>query len=132
MKKLLLIAMIGNFLLQSCATILSGSGDRVEVKSGNPAGAKVYLDGNFVGNAPNKVKVSKNSLRDGAIISINAPGHQDRQIKVTRKVMVGYVLLDVCLGLVPLGVDFLTGAIYKANPKEINYDLNSGNLSANL
>jgi predicted small secreted protein len=44
-----------SLLFQGCATILGGSKDASRVHNGTPPGAKVYYNGNYVGDAPTKM-----------------------------------------------------------------------------
>lgn len=42
-----------------------------------------------------------------------APGQPQRQVQV------GYLIADICFGIIPVAVDFGTGAIYRKNtPKK--------------
>ncbi|NIO49571.1 MAG: PEGA domain-containing protein [Candidatus Aminicenantes bacterium] len=43
------------FLFQNCATIISGTSQKIPVTS-NPSGAKIIVDGIEVGNAPLNLK----------------------------------------------------------------------------
>lgn len=119
MKKLLLLFLISQ-LLTSCATILSGKFDTVKVKAGKPVHAKVYLNGNYVGEAPIKVRLAKD---ENNIIEIRADGYEPMAVQMRRRFAWGFAVADVCFGVVPLVVDLLTGDIYKLKPNKIRYDL---------
>lgn len=118
-----------SILLSSCASILGGSRDVSRVHNGTPANAKVYYNGNYVGNAPLNVKVPKNARQGNSKIEIRADGYETATINLTRKVSVGFTILDICTGGIWLAIDFATGNIYKPRPNKIIYDLTplSGN-----
>lgn len=125
MKKTIIIAgLLGSILLQSCALIFSGTKDKIHVKDGNPNNAKVFYNGSLVGTAPQKVKVSKKSLKDkSTVIRIEADGYKSQEAHFSRKIKVGAFIGDCLTGVIWLIPDFLTGAIYKATPQTVNYDL---------
>lgn len=123
MKKLLFAGTIISLLLSSCATIFSGTKCKVTVKDGNPVNAKVYLNGAFQGDAPCKVKVSKNSLKAGAIIEIKADGYVPEKIVLVKKLKVAALFGDILTGVFWIAIDFADGAIYRAFPNKINYSL---------
>ena len=124
MKKLLFVgAIFSLLLLSSCATIFSGTKCKVIVKDGNPINAKVYLNGSFQGDAPCKIKVSKNSLKTGALIEIKADGYETQKITLVRKLKVGALLGDILTGVFWIAIDFADGAIYKAFPNKVKYNL---------
>lgn len=110
--------------LQSCALIFTGVRDKVTIQDGTPEGAKVYYNGSYLGNAPQKVKIPKNSLKkEAASVRIEADGYINQEIVFTRKLRVGALILDCLTGFIWLIPDFATGAIYKASPKKIKYNL---------
>ena len=120
--KNILIIIITAIVFQGCATIFTGTKSHVKV-DGMPENAKVYLNGNFIGNAPTKVKVSKKALKDNSIITVKSKGYETATIKVVRKTKTGALIFDVIFMFVGLPIDFATGAIYKPFPKEVNYNL---------
>lgn len=111
-------------LTTGCATVFSGTKCKVKVKSGDPVEAKVFLNGNYMGTAPCKVKVPKNGLKSGQLtLEIRAEGYKSQFVTLTRKTKVAAVIGDVVTGVVWLIVDFADGAIYKAYPSKIRYSL---------
>ncbi|MEI6048347.1 MAG: hypothetical protein WCS03_05570 [Bacteroidota bacterium] len=117
----LLIAVI--VILPGCATILGGSKSITRVKQGTPPNAKVFYNGAFIGDAPTNVRVPKSAKQGNSYIEVKADGFETSKISMTRKVSVGYTILDICFGLLPLGIDFATGNIYKPRPNRIDYFL---------
>ena len=112
-----------SLLLQGCATILGGSKDVSRVHNGTPPGAKVYYNGNYVGDTPTNVKVPKSAKQGNSKIEIKADGYETSTVNMTRKVSVGFTILDICTGVIWLGIDFATGNIYKPRPNKIIYNL---------
>jgi transcription antitermination factor NusG len=123
-KEIIIVGLLGSMLLQSCALIFSGTHDKIHIKDGNPNNAKVLYNGSLVGNAPQKVKVSKKGLKNNStVIKIEADGYKSQEVHFTRRIKVGALIGDCLTGFIWLIPDFLTGAIYKASPQTINYDL---------
>jgi hypothetical protein len=112
------------FIFSSCATVFSGFGSKVKVHAGTPIAAKVYLNGNYIADAPCSVKVSKSMLKDGqSKITIKAAGYKDQEIVLGRKLKAGALFGDILLLGWPIIIDFADKAIYKAYPSKINYSL---------
>lgn len=124
MKKLTINSLIVGMTIftSSCALILSGTKDKIYVKSGNPNHAKVFYNGSLVGTSPCSVQIPKKSL-GSATVRVEAEGYKPQEITFTRKLKMGAVFLDCITGFVWLMPDFLTGAIYKASPQKVHYDL---------
>lgn len=120
----ILIALI-LFFCCSCATICSGVKCKVKIRSGDPAAAKVLVNGNYSGTTPITIKVSKNGLKNGqTVVTIQADGYLPQEIILTRKIKIAALVGDIIFtGGIGLIVDFATGAIYKSYPGEINYKL---------
>lgn len=121
--KLIAIVIIGITILQGCATILGGSRDKTRVKQGTPENAKVFLNGEYIGVAPTNVRVQKSARQGNSYIEIKADGYETSEISMTRKVSLGYTILDICTGVVWLIPDFLTGNIFDQRPNKIDYYL---------
>ena len=124
MKKIISLTIIVAMLLSlsSCATILGGSKKGVRV-TGNPPNAKVYYNGNYVGEAPINVKVPKNAQQGNSKITIKADNYKSQDVNLTRKWSLGYSALDILFGFVPFIIDAATGNIYQPKPNKINYNL---------
>jgi hypothetical protein len=120
-----LSAVIMALVLNSCATIFSGTKAGVSVK-GSPETAKVYLNGNYEGTAPTKVRVSKKALKNNQTsITIEKEGYLGQEVVLTRKVKVGALIGNIVFTGIVVGnvIDFATGAIYKPHPGKISYSL---------
>lgn len=124
MKNIFLLSVLV-LLFSSCATVFSGTRCTVKIKDGFPAGAKVYVNGNYVGTTPITVTVSKNGLKNKqTTITIKADGYRAQDIILTRRIKISALVGDLLFtGGVGLIIDFIDGAIYKASPGEIKYSL---------
>jgi hypothetical protein len=124
MKTVITFLMAVSVLFTSgCATIFSGTTARVKVEGDLPPGAKIFYNGQFMGNAPCMVRVNKKGLNKGLQkIVIKADGYKDQEIVLVGKIKVGAVIGNILLGILPLGIDFLTGAVYKPD-SPVRYSL---------
>jgi hypothetical protein len=130
MKKIIICLTFSSLILQSCATILSGSKAHVRLHNADSTqlDAKVFLNGAYMGTVAesNSVKVSKNALKNGqTVISIRKEGYQDQNVQINRQTQTGFVILDLLFfwTIVEPVVDFATGSIYKPSPKTIGVNL---------
>lgn len=121
--KIILIGFGFTMMLSSCATILDGRKNTIQVKAGSPVAAKVYLDGDFVGETPFKIRIEKRKIQEGSLIEIKKDGFETMQYEVVRFPHVGYVVLDIITGVVPLIVDITNGNIYRPDTRNIEYQL---------
>lgn len=121
------IVVVLAMLTQSCATIFSGTKTRVSV-AGAPEAANVYYNGSFVGEAPCRVKVSKNSLKGGNTkVQIKKESYETAEVTLARKIKMGAFIFNFFVFPVGHIVDFATGAIYKPYPNKIEYRLEKNN-----
>jgi len=121
--KSVLIGFISLMLLSSCATIWGGKKNTINI-TGNVPKAQVFLDGEFIGMTPIiKMRISKYQLQEGSIIEIKQDGYQTYTYEVFRRPHVGYIVLDILSGSIPLIVDVANGNIYRPNTRKIEFDL---------
>jgi hypothetical protein len=107
-------------LVTSCATIFKGATDPINFGS-NPVGAEVYVDGKLMGKTPLNLELTSKKTY---VIDFKI-GDQTKTVNLTNKVGVGWIILDVLAGLVPIIVDAATGSWYQLSPKDINVDFTS-------
>jgi hypothetical protein len=117
------IILVASILFSGCATILGGAKTKIRVKEGFPPNADVYLDGNYMGTAPCKLKVHKTMKNAQHHIDIKAQGYETQTVTTNRKFSAGFFLLDICTGVVWTIFDFATGNIYRQTPRKIHYKL---------
>lgn len=103
-------------LTSSCATLFKGNSSKLDLNS-NPQGAQVYVNGGYMGDTPVRLKlVSKNTYS----IEFRKEGYKTKTVNITNKVGVGWVILDVLGGLIPVIIDAATGAWYELDQKNVN------------
>ncbi len=97
--------MIVVLLLGSCATIIKGSTERVNFGS-DPSGSKVYVNGQLMGSTPLELKLQS---KQSYTIEFRKEGFQNKTVLIANSVGVGWIILDVVLGFIPVIVDAITG-----------------------
>lgn len=120
-KSLICLVIITSVLFQNCALIFSGCRDKIKVHGNTPYDARVYYNGEQVGTGNCTVKIHKKSINN-AIIEVKADGYESQTFRFSKKLKILAFLGD-CVGFVWLIGDFATGAIYKAKPQNIHYEL---------
>jgi hypothetical protein len=118
-KSTLLLSVI---LLTSCATIISGSRQNVEIAS-EPSSAKVYINEIEIGNTP----VQKNLKRNQEYqLTLKLNGYKTYETKLEKKFNAWYIGNIAFGGLIGIIIDPITGAMHKLKPEEIDGNLKSG------
>lgn len=107
----------------SCATILSGKRNTISVKSGDPAKALVYLDGELLGETPLDMRIEKYKLQHGSVLEIRKEGFETMYYEVVRSTHVLYSAADILSGVIPLIIDVANGNIYRPNTRKVEYVL---------
>jgi hypothetical protein len=85
--------------------------------------AKIYIDGELIGDAPGKIKLPKGKIQHGSILEIKAEGYVGKEYMILRKQNAEYTVVDIVLGGIPLLVDYTTGNIYRPKPRKFKYNL---------
>jgi len=122
MKRLLVFGIVACFfavtvlLLNGCATIFKGTSNNVDFSS-DPSGAKVYVNGNLMGTTPVKLKLESKKVYN---IEFKKEGFETKTFTITNHVGVGWVILDILVGLIPVVVDAATGAWYSLDQDNVN------------
>lgn len=108
--------MIALFLMTGCATIFTGTKDRIAF-SFTPSGATIYKDGIEICTTPCNYKI-KRSLND-TDVEFKLDGYETRLITLDKEFnLVSIINLGNLLGW---GIDALSGAVMKYDRK--SYDL---------
>ena len=115
MKKILAFLVLIS-LLGSCATIFKGTTEEVNLYS-KPSDAEVYVNGQYRGTTP-LVNLKLKSNRD-YFIEIKKSGFTTYTKTINSELSVGYLILDILGGLVPVIVDASTGAWYTLDENDI-------------
>ncbi len=122
MKRKLISAVLALMLFTSCATIVSGSKQKVKFVS-NPSAATIYIDEVEVGKTPFEMKLARKKEHQ---VLIKLDGYQPYQTTLTKKINGWYFGNILVGGLIGVIVDPITGAMYNLTPKEINAELTKG------
>ncbi|WP_434035250.1 PEGA domain-containing protein [Formosa sp. 4Alg 33] len=103
-------------LLSSCATIISGSRQQVEINS-DPNSAIVYINGAEIGKTPVQKNLKRN--QDYRIV-LKVDGYKPYETRLDKKFNAWYIGNIAFGGLIGLIVDPITGAIFKLKPQEFD------------
>ena len=122
MKKSIIAISIVSLLMTSCATIFTGTKDKITFNS-TPAGATIYKDGVEQCKTPCTLKV-KRSLSD-TDIEYKLDGYETRLITLDKEFnIVSVINLGNLLGW---GIDALSGAVMKYDKKVYDITLSKNN-----
>ncbi|MGB3607340.1 MAG: PEGA domain-containing protein [Psychroserpens sp.] len=123
MKIILRTFLLSSILLTtSCATIISGSRQNVEITS-EPTSAKVYINEIEIGNTP----VQKNLKRNQEYqLVLKLDGYENYETKLEKKFNAWYIGNIAFGGLIGIIIDPITGAMHKLKPEEIDGNSKSG------
>ena len=128
MKKTIISCSLAFALLfSSCATIVSGSKQKVKFSS-NPSTASVFIDQVEVGKTPFEIKLTRKNEHS---VMIKLDGYQTYETKLTKEFNAWYLGNIVFGGLIGLIVDPITGSIYNLTPKEVNAQMNKSTAFVN-
>jgi hypothetical protein len=106
------VTMLG---VSACATIMHGTGQDVGISS-TPTGAVVSIDNLEKGKTP---LITKLSRKDNHVVKIELAGYQPYEATVVRNVS-GWVWGNIVFGgLIGLGVDAMSGGLYKLSPEQV-------------
>ena len=109
---------IAAFALSACATIIHGTRQDVGISS-SPTGAEVWVDNIKMGETP---VVAKLRRKDSHTVKLVLPGYQPYETAITRSVS-GWVWGNIAIGgLIGLGVDAMSGGMYKLKPEHVTGD----------
>jgi hypothetical protein len=113
---LVMCAALAGLSLSACATIIHGTRQEVGISS-SPTGAEVWVDNIKMGETP---VVAKLRRKDTHTVKLILPGYQPYETTITRSVS-GWVWGNIAVGgLIGLGVDAISGGMYKLSPEQVS------------
>jgi len=115
-KALLCLLIFCLSLSLGCAAIFKGTSDKVDFSS-EPEGAKVYVNGVLMGDTPLNLKLESKRTY---YVEFKKEGYETKHFTLTNHVGVGWIILDVIFGVVPVVVDAATGSWYVLDQDYIN------------
>ena len=104
------------FMLSNCATIFKGEYRDVRINS-EPDDTQVYINGEFQGRTPLKLELRPD---ESYTIEFRRKGYKTEIRQIKNKIGVGWIVLDVIFGVVPVLIDALTGAWYEFDQRYVN------------
>jgi len=111
-KKLTVLVVTTIFFLSSCATIFTGTKDKITFKS-TPSGASVRINGVEECITPCTVQVKRSM--DDTEVELKLDSYETRLIKLSKKF--NFVSAFNLTNLLAWGIDVITGAIMKYDRK---------------
>jgi len=127
MKRIFVVMTTASLLMTSCATIFTGTKDRITFNS-TPTGATIYKDGVEQCKTPCTIRV-KRSLGD-TDIEYKLDGYETRLITLDKEFNIVSVLnLGNLLGW---GIDALSGAVMKYDKKTYDITLSKNNKTSRI
>jgi hypothetical protein len=114
---MLILAMsVSLVFLGSCASIFKGPNDRLKLSS-KPSGAEIYINGKFAGKTPLRINLKASK---SYIVEFKKNDYTSCTYHVSSELGVGWVILDIFGGLVPIAIDAITGSWYYLEPDYLN------------
>lgn len=106
-------------LFSGCATLIHGSRQGMTITC-EPRVANVFLDGSKIGQTPLFTKLSRAHNHK---IRITLEGYQPYEVDLKRK-LDGWIFGNILIGgAIGVGVDALTGSMFRLSPKDIYPEL---------
>lgn len=112
----------GLLSLTSCATIISGSKQKVSFAS-TPSEATVYINEVELGKTPIETKLARKNNYD---VKIVLDGYQPFETKITKKFNAWYLGNIMVGGIIGFIIDPATGAMFRLTPKQIQAEMAQG------
>lgn len=104
MKRIMSLSLI-LLTLTGCATLLKRKTTDVDFIS-KPAGAKVYVDGDYIGTTPTELQLDN---KKSYVVVFKLGDGREKTYHLTSSVRPVWVVLDIIGGVVPIAIDAITG-----------------------
>ncbi len=105
------------FAFQNCATVFGGRTNTLVFKGDSLSTALVYIDGELVGEAPGKIKLTKDKIQHGSKLEVKADGQDTQEYTLIRKIHPWYTVADFFTFGIGLAIDYGTGNLYRPIPR---------------
>lgn len=119
MRLLPITLVLASLALSGCATIFAGGPDRIPVQTNVP-GASVYVDEVLVGQTPTVILLDRQKSQGR--IRIEAPGYQPVVLQRVKTIN-GMFWANICVGIIPMLIDAVTGDMKKFEDGPLNIAL---------
>jgi hypothetical protein len=114
-----IVALSALVTLTACGSITHGGSQDIGISS-SPTNADVSIDGLTKGHTP---VIANLSRKDNHIVKLALPGYAPAELTLTRGVS-GWVWGNLVFGgLIGLGVDAISGGLYKLSPEQLSGEL---------
>ncbi len=115
----LIACLIAAMLLSSCATVISGTREEVEIKTSDPH-AQVIIDGESHGFGSQAPELERDELH---VIEVIPTKGAPRRVNVSPRANI-WVILNAFLpgGTVASIIDWITGAAFNLEPDAVEFD----------
>lgn len=116
--------------LSGCATILSGTSDNITIQSTPTAANYIVTTMKYdtevaSGTTPATVNLSRKGEYK---VTIKLAGYKEKIIPIYQEFN-GWTICNICIGgLLGVGVDYLTGALFKLSPQQIKVTLETASI----
>lgn len=108
--------------LAGCATMFSGTTDRLTFRSNVP-GVRLTLDGQYLGELPLSLEQSRNFMGGKPFSArFEAPGYRTQEFTLQRQFN-AVAILDISSPITSGGIDVLSGAIMKFSPLDYHVEM---------
>lgn len=108
-----------SLLLTGCATLFKGQRQMVGAGS-SPVGAEVFVNGVSMGFTPVQLNLDVARAHQ---VTFRLAGHRDLTVTLEPRVGIGWVILNVLGGLIPVVIDAATGSWNYLVPDNIQVTL---------
>jgi len=130
MRTLVLVLAGVSLLLSSCASIVSGTKQKVTVSS-EPAKAQIVVIGNdgkeYYKGEPGELKLPRSKTYT---VEVSMNGYVTQKVSIDRSFNMWFVG-NVCFGGIPgMVIDLITGALWNLEPDTINITLKTAMLNS--
>jgi len=115
----LLVFLFTIVFLNSCATIINGTSQQVNITS-TPIEAKVTIDGEELGKTPFIADLKR---KDNHIVKIELEGYKTEVITLNGKTSGWFFGNCLFGGVIGMAIDAVTGGMYRLQPEEIKKNL---------
>ena len=102
---LIAVVMVLVLTIAGCATLFKGSTENVSFAS-DPEKAAVFINGTYFGDTPFELNLQSN---DNYTVEFRKDGYTGKTVLINNKVGIGWVVLDIFTGFVPVVIDAITG-----------------------
>lgn len=120
-RKILVVSLLAIIVISftGCATVFGKSSKDILIIS-DPPGAEIKINGASYGKTPATIPLKKDS---SYLVEISKEGYHSQTAQIRSELGVGWLILDLFSGAVPIVVDAITGDWKKLSPQNVSVSL---------